>query len=295
MQTTNRYLIALVAALGLIPVVLDTTIVTVALTPVRNDLHTDINSAQWIVTGFFLANAAVVAVGGYLANRFGRKRLFILGITIFTIGSVLCGVAPSIGWLIAFRVLQGIGGGILLPIGPALAFDAFPQEERARASAVIAIPILLAPVFGPIVGGYLVDTFDWHSIFFVNVPVGIIAVAAALIVLPLDKSGEGRGLRFDYIGLALSTIGIVAIVYALKLVTQTDPGTVTAANPAGDLYGWSYWLVWCTSSPCGCRISPRSIPAWRSFPWVSAPWSERWFPRHSIARLARAGLCSSGR
>ncbi len=240
----NRYLIALVTALGLIPVVLDTTIVIVALTPIRNDLHTDVNTVQWIVTAFFLANAAVVAVGGYLANRFGRKRIFILGIMAFTIGSFLCAISPGIGWLIAFRVLQGIGGGILLPIGPALAFDAFPQEERARASAVVGIPVLLAPVFGPIAGGYLNDTFGWHSIFFVNLPVGIIAAAAALMVLPLDKPDEAHGKRFDSIGLALSIIGVIAVVYALKLVTQTNPGTVTATNPSGDLYGWGYWLVW---------------------------------------------------
>ncbi len=241
---TNRYLIALVAALGLIPIVLDTTIVTVALTPIRNDLHTDVNTVQWIVTGFFLANAAVVAVGGYLANRFGRKRMFILGITVFTLGSVLCGVSSGIGWLIAFRVLQGIGGGLLLPIGAALAFDAFPQEERAKASAVVAVPILLAPVFGPILGGWLNDNFVWHSLFFVNLPVGILAVAAAFFVLPNDKPDESRRVGFDSIGLALSTIGIIAIVYAFKLVTETNPDTVTATNPAGDLYGWGYWLVW---------------------------------------------------
>ncbi|HEU5369500.1 MAG TPA: MFS transporter, partial [Ktedonobacterales bacterium] len=240
----NRYLIALVAAMGLIPVVLDTTIVTVALTPIRADLNTDVNTVQWIVTGFFLANAATIAVGGYLANRFGRKRMFILGLTVFTLGSVLCGISSGIGWLIAFRVLQGIGGGMLLPIGPALAFDSFPQEERARASAVVAVPILLAPVFGPILGGWLTDSFVWHSIFFVNLPIGILAVALALLVLPGDTPGEARGVGFDAVGLALSTLGIVAVVYAFKLVTQTNPGTVTATNPGGDLYGWGYWLVW---------------------------------------------------
>jgi DHA2 family multidrug resistance protein len=244
MKKTNRYLIALVVALGLIPVVLDTTIVTVALNPIRNALHTDVNTAQWIITGFILSNAAIVTVGGYLANRFGRKLMFILGISVFIIGSVLCGISPSIGWLIAFRILQGVGGGLLLPIGPALAFDAFPQEERARASAVVGIPILMAPVFGPILGGYLNDTFNWHSIFFVNLPVGIIAVALALIVLPLDRPEAARGARFDYIGLALSTLGVIAIIYAFKLVTQTNPSTVSATNPGGDLYGWGYWLVW---------------------------------------------------
>src|SRR5579871_3035161 len=239
MKKTNRYLIALVVALGLIPVVLDTTIVTVALNPIRNALHTDVNTAQWIITGFILSNAAIVTVGGYLANRFGRKLMFILGISVFIIGSVLCGISPSIGWLIAFRILQGVGGGLLLPIGPALAFDAFPQEERARASAVVGIPILMAPVFGPILGGYLNDQFGWHSIFFVNLPVGIIAIAAALFTLPRDSAEAASKSGFDYVGIVLSTLGITAIIYGITLVTQTNPSTVTAANPGGDIYGWS--------------------------------------------------------
>lgn len=243
MRKTNPYLIALTAALGLIPIVLDSTIVTVALTPIRLNLKTDVNTAQWIFTGYLLANAAMVAVGGYLANRFGRKRLFVGGIALFTLGSVLCGLSPSIGWLIAFRVLQGIGGGLLLPIGPALAFDAFPQEERARASALVAFPILLAPIFGPIVGGYLNDTFDWHSIFFVNLPVGILAIIAALALLPQDEPEAGAGRRLDVIGLALSTLGIVAILYGLTFVTRIDSSTVTAANPGGDPYGWGDPLV----------------------------------------------------
>src|ERR1051326_618655 len=238
----NRYLIALVAALGLIPIVLDTTIVTVALNPIRADLHTDVNTVQWIVTAFFLANAAVVAVGGYRANRFGRKRLFLLGIAVFTLGSVLCGISSGIGWLIAFRVLQGIGGGMLLPIGAGVAFDAFPQEERAKASAAVAVPVLLAPVFGPILGGWLNDNFVWHSLFFVNLPVGILALSAAFFVLPKDQPGESRRVGFDSIGLALSTIGIIAVVYAFKLVTQTNPDTVTVTNPDGNLFGWGYGL-----------------------------------------------------
>ncbi len=240
----NKYLIALVAALGLIPIVLDTTIVNVALTPIRQALRSDVNTAQWVISGYFLASAAVVAVGGYLASRFGRKWLFILGLGAFTLGSGLCAIAPSMSWLIAFRVFQGLGGGILLPIGPALAFDGFPLEERARASALVGVPLLLAPVFGPIVGGYLNDTFDWHSIFYINLPVGVLGLLAALLVFPPERPASIRGARFDWLGLALSTAGIVAVVYGLTLVTRTDPATVTAANPSGDLYGWSYWLVW---------------------------------------------------
>lgn len=243
-STGNKYLIALVAALGLIPIVLDTTVVNVVLIPIRDALHTDINTSQWIISAYFLASAATVAGSGYLASRFGRKRLFIVGLAFFTLGSALCAAAPAIGWLIAFRVLQGIGGGILLPIGPALAFDGFPQEERAKASALIGVPLLLAPIFGPIVGGYLNDTFDWHSIFLINLPICAIALLAAFLVFPREQATSTRGARFDLVGLTLSTIGIVAVIYALSLVTRVDPATVTAANPTGNLYGWGYWLVW---------------------------------------------------
>ena len=240
----NKYVIALVAALGLIPIALDATIVNVVLTPIREALGADVNTAQWIITGYFLANAAVVAIGGYLANRFGRKRLFIIGLAIFTLGSALCVISPNISWLIVFRVLQGIGGGVLLPIGPALAFEGFPQAERAKASALVGVPLLLAPVFGPIAGGYLSDTFDWHSIFIINLPVGIIAIIAALLALPRDEAATARTARFDIVGLTLSTLGIVTIVYALTLVTRVNPDTVTPTNPRGDLYGWGYWLMW---------------------------------------------------
>lgn len=244
MHQGNRYLVALVVALGLFPGLLDTSIVVVALAPIRNQLRTDTNTVQWIVTAFFLATAAVVAAGGYLASRFGRKRMFLLGVSIFTIGSLLCGIAPSIDWLIAFRVLQGIGAGVLLPVGPALAFDAFPQEQRARASALVGIPIMLAPVFGPMAGGYLNDSVGWHSLFFVNIPIGIAAFLFGLAALPRDQRVASRDVRFDYLGLALSTIGVVAVVYAFKLVTQTNPNTVTATNPGGDLYGWGARPVW---------------------------------------------------
>lgn len=121
MMKTNRSLIALVVALGLIPVVLHATIVTVVLTPIRDDLRTDVNTIQWIITGYLIANAAVITVGGYLANCFGRKRMFLLGLLVFTTGSVLSGLSPGIGWLIAFRVLQGVGGGLQQALGPTLA------------------------------------------------------------------------------------------------------------------------------------------------------------------------------
>jgi EmrB/QacA subfamily drug resistance transporter len=245
MTTARKYLIALTAALGLIPVVLDTTIVSIALVPMATDLKDDLNTIQWVFTGYLLANAATLAVAGYLGNRFGVKRLFILGIGLFTLCSLLCGLARSEEWLIVFRVLQGLGGGLLIPLGQAIAYEPFAPEERARATAVVALPIMIAPIFGPILGGLMVDHLGWASIFFINVPIGLLVALLGLRVLPADKApttGEQRG--FDWFGLLPLTAGSTAIIYGVKLVTQTDPGTATVLNPQGSIYGWGYAPVW---------------------------------------------------
>lgn len=256
MRLQYKYAVALTAALGLFMAVLDNTIVNVSLAAMERDFDTTINRIQWVITGYFLAQAAVIPVAGYLGNRFGIKRLFIIALAIFTVGSLLCGLSPRLvgasggdGVLIGFRVLQGIGGGMLFPLGSAIAFNVFPPVERAAASATISIPVLIAPALGPTVGGLIVDSrLDWPGIFFINVPVGIIAmILIARVVRPdrphaADDPATRRGL--DIPGLALSMIGVLFVVYAFTLVSQTKPGTITAANPNGDLYGWSYWLVW---------------------------------------------------
>ncbi|MFL5734656.1 MAG: MDR family MFS transporter [Chloroflexia bacterium] len=243
--TRSKYAIALTAALGLIMAVLDATIVNVALVPIANSFNTDLNSIEWVVTGYLLAQAAVIPVAGYFSNRFGIKRLFIICLSLFTVGSVLCGLSQSETQLIVFRVMQGLGGGALFPLSQALAFGAFPPRERAAASAIVAIPVLLAPAFGPTLGGWLTDTFGWSSIFFVNLPVGILAIGLASWVLPRDRVPErSQQPSFDYPGLALVTLGVLAVVYSFTLVSQTRPGSRTPANPAGELYGWSYEPVW---------------------------------------------------
>jgi EmrB/QacA subfamily drug resistance transporter len=245
MTNRGRYAIAFTAAIGLIMAVLDATIVNVALVPMSKAFKTDLNTMQWVVTGYFLAQAAVIPVSGYFGNRFGIKRMFILCLALFTIGSVLCGLAQNEAMLNFFRVLQGLGGGALFPLAQAIAFGAFPPKERAAAGAIVAIPVLLAPVFGPTIGGWLVDNLGWEWIFFVSLPVGIAALAAAWFILPTDRPQEGRRDQgFDYVGLLLVTLGTLAVVYAFTLVSQTQPGTQTALNPRGDLYGWGYWLVW---------------------------------------------------
>lgn len=244
MSTGRKYAIALTAGLGLIMGILDNTIVNIALVPISQDLKVDLGTVQWLVTGYFLSQAAVIPVAGYLGNRFGAKRVFMLSLAFFTIGSLLCGIAQDATLLIIFRVIQGIGGGALFPLGQSLALNPFEPHERARAMSVIILPVLLGPILGPILGGWLNDSFGWHYLFLINVPIGIITIYLTWRVMPRDEPGEAATKRFDYTGLVLSTLGILGIVYGFTLVNEIDPATRTALNPAGAAYGWSYWLVW---------------------------------------------------
>jgi len=244
-KSSSKYAIALTAALGLFMAVLDNTIVNVALTPMAKGLNASLSSIQWVVTGYFLAQAAIIPVAGYFSIRFGMKRVFILCLAFFTLGSLLCGLSQNEGMLIGFRILQGLGGGALFPLASAIAFSAFPPNERATSSAVVGIPVLLAPAFGPTIGGLLTVNFGWEYIFFINVPVGAVAIFLAWRIFPEDNLAQNTNRRpFDYVGLALSILGVLAIVYAFTLVGQSQPGTETITNPRGEIYGWSYWLVW---------------------------------------------------
>jgi EmrB/QacA subfamily drug resistance transporter len=245
MSKSSRYAIALTAALGLFMAVLDNTVVNVALIPMSTALHASLSSIQWVVTGYFLAQAAVIPIAGYFSARVGIKRLFMTCLVLFTLGSILCGLAQTETMLIAFRVLQGLGGGALFPLTQAIAFRAFPPHERASASAIVAIPVLLAPAFGPTIGGLLTTSFGWEYIFFINGPVGLLALLLTWRIIPADPAPHERPHgHFDVIGLVLSVAGVLAIVYAYTLVSQPQPGTETALNPRGTLYGWGYWPVW---------------------------------------------------
>jgi EmrB/QacA subfamily drug resistance transporter len=250
-----KYAVALTAALALFMAVLDTTIVNVALVAMEKDFNTTINGVQWVITGYILAQAAIIPVTGYFGNRFGVKRVFMIALAIFTVGSLLCGLSRDVAsgsaglnLLIAFRVLQGIGGGMLFPLGTTIAFGAFPPEERASSSAVVAIPVLFAPALGPTVGGLIVDSgIKWPGIFFINVPVGILAlILVARIVRPDERAATLAGERrsFDYAGLFLSITGVVMVVYAFVVVSQTRGGSITPQNPNGVINGWGYWPVW---------------------------------------------------
>jgi len=245
LKQASSFVIALTAALGLFMAVLDTTIVNVGLVPMAKAFNTDLNVIQWVLTGYLLAQAAIIPVAGYLGNLFGIRRIFTLCMAIFTLGSLLCALAPDQGWLIAFRVLQGLGAGGLFPLAQSIAFGAFPPEKRSMVAPIIGVPILMAPAFGPTIGGLILDNWGWQYMFYINVPVGIVAIALAFMYIPADEIvARSRKAGFDFVGLVVSMLGILAIVYAFTLVSETKPGTQTALNPRGEYYGWDYWLVW---------------------------------------------------
>lgn len=243
-QRYSKYAIAWTVALGLFMAVLDGTIVNVALTPMGTSLRIGLSDIQWVITAYLLTQAAVIPVAGYLATRWGLKRMYLLCLALFILGSFLCALAQNEATLISFRVVQGLGGGALFPLVQSIALRAFAPQERATSSAIVGVSALVAPALGPTIGGVLTDTFGWPFIFLVNVPVGLLAVLLAWRIIPRDSAGELAHNRFDVVGLLLSICGVLAIIYAFTVVSQVQPGTVTGANPRGDIYGWSYWLVW---------------------------------------------------
>lgn len=227
MRLEYKWQAALITALGLFMAVLDNTIVSVALPQMANAFHTDFETITWVATAYFLAQAAIIPVTGYLSDRVGSKTVFLSALAIFTIGSGLCAISPTHTALIAFRVVQGIGGGALFPTAFAIIYRNFPPAERGPASAVIGVPILLAPAFGPTIGGYLTTTFDWHAIFTINLPLGVIAFTLAALFLrgrAADQTAMGespmarRG--FDLLGLMLAMGGFTTLVYG---ITEAGP------------------------------------------------------------------------
>src|SRR5215203_4434153 len=205
--------IAIAVVLGAIMSVLSTTIVNVALQTLAVELDAPLDNVQWVVTGYMLSLAAVIPVSGWAAARFGARRLYILSLILFTAGSALCGFAWNLESLVAARVLQGLAGGLLVPIGQIALVKAAGPHNMARVMSAIGVPIILAPVFGPTLGGFLVEHVGWQSIFFVNVPVGIVAAIAAVRLLPRDELQSTQSL--DLTGLLLVAAGLVGITYGL--------------------------------------------------------------------------------
>jgi EmrB/QacA subfamily drug resistance transporter len=207
-----KYIVAMVYVVALFLDILDVTIVNVAIPELGRTFATE--NAEWIVLGYTLSLAVWIPVSGWLGDRFGTKRVFMFAFGAFVAGSLACALAQSIEQLIAFRVLQGVGGGMLTPVGVAMLFRAFPPAERAKASTYIMIPTLLAPALGPILGGLLVTHASWRWIFLINVPIGVFGLWFGMRYLREQR--EPSVGRFDLPGFLLSGAALALVVYALS-------------------------------------------------------------------------------
>jgi EmrB/QacA subfamily drug resistance transporter len=215
--------VSAVVVIGSIMSILDTTIVNVALETLSRELHSTITNIQWVANGYLLALAAVIPVTGWAARRFGAKQVYLTSLILFTAGSALCGFAGSTTELIVFRVLQGIGGGMILPIGQLMMAEAAGPKRMGRVMSIVAVPAMLAPILGPTLGGLILDSVSWRWIFFVNVPIGVIAVISALRVLPTVQRQKTDPL--DFLGLVLMAAGMPLITYGLTEIGTTGSFT----------------------------------------------------------------------
>jgi EmrB/QacA subfamily drug resistance transporter len=205
--------LAAVVILGTSMTVLDLTVVNVAIPTLGREVEASISTIQWVLTAYMLAFAAVIPVSGWASERFGTKRVWIGSLLLFIVGSLLAGAAWSIGALIVFRVLQGLGAGMILPVGQTILAQAAGPQRMGRVMSVFGVPLLLVPILGPVVGGAIVDGWSWRWIFFINLPVGVAAVAAAQRLLPQAKPQLGQ--RLDLRGLLLLSPGIALFLYGV--------------------------------------------------------------------------------
>ncbi|MFF0815782.1 DHA2 family efflux MFS transporter permease subunit [Rhodococcus sp. NPDC003318] len=217
--------IAGVVVLGAIMSILDVTVVSVALPTFMQEFDATYATVAWTMTAYTLALAAVIPATGWAADRFGTKRLYMAALVLFVAGSVLCSMAWSIESLIAFRVFQGLGGGMLMPLGMTIMTKAAGPHRVGRVMAVLGIPMLLGPIGGPILGGWLIEAASWHWIFLINLPIGIVALIAAYLALPADKPQPSES--FDFVGMLLLSPGLALFLFGVSSISEGGGGLTT--------------------------------------------------------------------
>jgi EmrB/QacA subfamily drug resistance transporter len=222
-------IVAGLVMLGAIMSILDTTVVNVAIDHLAAVFHSSLTTIQWVITGYTLALAAVIPVTGWAADRFGTKRIYMWSLALFTLGSVLSGLAWSSGSLILFRVLQGIGGGMIMPSVMTIMTKKAGPHRMGRVMGVLGVPMLIAPIMGPILGGWLIDNASWRWIFFINLPIGIVAFILAQIVLDPDQPQPVH--RLDWLGMLLLSPGLAVFIFGLAESSTYGFGSVRSWGP----------------------------------------------------------------
>jgi EmrB/QacA subfamily drug resistance transporter len=243
--STRAVLVPLIAIiLGTFMVILDSTVVNVALPTLGRVLHTDLAVLQWVITAYMLAQAAVIPLSGWLSDRFGAKRVYLTSLILFTLGSAVCGLAGNGETLIATRVVQGLGGGMIMPIGMAVLYRLTPPARRGAIFGMFGIPIMVAPALGPLLSGYLLQYADWRLIFLINVPVGLLAFIIGLRVLPNISADRAIG-KLDSLGMLLGPLAFSAISFG-----------VSQSTTAG-------WIAWPTLGGIGIGLVALALFVWR--------------------------------
>ncbi|MES1254836.1 MAG: DHA2 family efflux MFS transporter permease subunit, partial [Acidobacteriota bacterium] len=221
-RTINPWLIAVSVMFATFMEVLDTTVVNVSLPHIAGSLSATVDEATWALTSYLVANAIILPMTGWLASRFGRKNLLMLSVVGFTAASFLCGLAPTLGTLILFRILQGATGGALQPLSQAVLLEAFPPHDRGKAMGFWALGIVVAPILGPVLGGWLTDSYSWRWVFYINIPVGIASLVMTKMYIfdPPYLRQESR--RIDYWGIGMLAVGIGALQIVLDKGQEDD-------------------------------------------------------------------------
>jgi len=217
--------------------VLDTSVANVALPHIAGNLSAGVDESTWVLTSYLVSNAIVLPLTGWFSSLFGRKRFYMTCVAIFTIASMLCGLAPSLPLLVFFRILQGAGGGALQPISQAILLESFPKQKRGMAMAIFGMGVVLAPIIGPTLGGWITDSYSWRWIFLINIPVGVISLLLTLFLIfdppYLVRKSLREGAKIDYIGIGLLSVGL---------------GFLQVVLDKGEREDWfgSGFIVWCS-------------------------------------------------
>jgi EmrB/QacA subfamily drug resistance transporter len=235
-----------VLLLGAIPSLLDTSIVNVAIATIGRDLHTNVSTIQWVITGYLLSFAMVIPLSGWALARFGGRAVWTFSLALFMVGSIACGAAWNIGSLIAFRVVQGVGGGMMTPLITTLLVQAVGTSKIGRLMSAISLPIVVVPIFGPVIAGLIISNISWRWIFYVNVPICLVGLVLAWRELPAGRpqGGGSAASRIDVVGLALLPPALVALLFGLAEV-GTDGGFAHAGVLVPLIVGVALLAAYC--------------------------------------------------
>src|SRR3954465_12570731 len=221
-KTVNPWIVAIAVMFATFMEVLDTTVVNVSLPHIAGNLSATIDRFTWVLTSYLVANAIVLPLTGWLASFFGRKRLLMVSVAGFTVSSLLCGIAPNLPLLVMFRLIQGPTGGAMQPLSQAVLLEAFPPHERGKAMGFWGLGIVVAPIIGPVIGGWLTDTYSWRWVFYINLPVGLVSLLMTKLYIFDPPYLRRETQRIDYWGIGLLALWIGTLQLALDLGQERD-------------------------------------------------------------------------